>query len=447
MNSFKTLIIFILFLSLPVALCKNNEEKMTRKEFQKMMQEEGSKNQLGNVIGYLKDDTAGAMAMHALTSALNSMGVKKDRSYVSGVSGYAFRVVYDRELINEPLRDLYGADYFSNACKAFGVKGKWINNLDLATFKGIVQKSIDENLPLITSYILPDNPKGFSVISGYDFYHYSVLGLPAGPGKLFLQGARDVEDKPGQITYTAIAIPDNWNGPVMSDERWADKPLFVFSGKPEQLNEKQVVVEALKMIVNLVKKNNVSYGYHPSAQTLATPSLDSRQACGGMKALEMFKEDLEKFKPKKDYIYLDKYRFTVEQLSSAREDASVFLMNISHFFKGEIRKKLMKASELCLLTADNAFNLRKVFFCESYPAASLKEFKSKVESSPSIVFKANLSAKDRKKLGKNIYHTATGPLYIDNSGNKKKGYLKLIENIIESESQCMKLLQEVAKDL
>ncbi len=169
-------------------------------------------NLVTNVSSYPVDYLSGSMALHALHSVLMAQGMSGTYAELVGISGAAFKFVYDSTEAFEPLRDACPFDLLRTAAVRSGFPdAHWETGLGGNDLRQVIKREIDSGRPLVSPFLKTDAYNGFNVITGYDYEQ----------DQFEVQGAFE-----RRRPYT-IPIPDTWDGPTLSPAGWARNPVFV----------------------------------------------------------------------------------------------------------------------------------------------------------------------------------------------------------------------------
>ncbi len=89
---------------------------------------------IDNVPAFFLNWDAGDMFMLTLESCLRYLGQEVNSWWLAGISGDAFKFVYDKDDVHEPMRDRVSIDTISLATVSVGWKGKWYINDKIVIF-------------------------------------------------------------------------------------------------------------------------------------------------------------------------------------------------------------------------------------------------------------------------------------------------------------------------
>lgn len=227
-----------------------------------------------------RNDDAGCMAMLALEAALATQGDSWPAWWLAGMSGDAFKFVYDPGTVFEPLRDRVPVDVLTLASRAAGWAGHWCLDVPTRDVPALVRESVQRGCPVITPFL------------GERWYHGMVLIVGIDPSKRqFLLRIARKNDGAGS-NYETIAIPERWDGPVPGAVAWAGTPLFILDGRISPPNECQLFDQAFARAAGLHTGAPLPYADHPGAQRYSGPPLAGRSAHQGESALRALREDL-----------------------------------------------------------------------------------------------------------------------------------------------------------
>ncbi len=337
-------------------------------------------NVIDGIPPFPLDYDSGSMALHALHSATLPFYPRSIYSYLVGISGAAFKFVYDSTEAYEPLRDASPTDELTLAAHALGFPhAHWVVNKDIETVKRLVRDEVDGGRCVLVPFIYNQAYHGFFVIVGYDYDNSQFV----------LQGAL------GEKTYARIPIPHEWYGPTLSPLGWAMNPVFVLgdfvSGHEGNGTSSS---EILRLAYDLFKGGRLTYGRHPSERAYIA-SGDSCEAWYGLPAFEILAQDVERASLVREtcdgsdlnFGFLWRIDSQLGQLAHNRKNGAIFLRMLKGKLMPNAANLVVKIADLFEATSRDAQAVRR-FFWDAIPEDHLSEsgVKSYVDSSTAIVF-------------------------------------------------------------
>lgn len=386
---------------------------------------------INNVPAFLLNWDAGDMLMLALESCLRYLGEEVHSWWLAGISGDAFKFIYDKDDVREPMRDRVPIDIISLANSSVGWEGKWYVNEKIEATKERIMNSLERGYPIITSNL------------GSQWYHGAniITGLNDETDEIYLQIGR--ENLLDSIQYEKISIPEMWDGPVPGPIIWANNPIYLFEKKSNQPSKENRIFKALNRAINLYKDITLLYKNHPGAQKYSTPSLEGKQVKQGLAALVNLKEEIQQSLITWSVIW--SVTTQIGQLSYDRSNASRFLE--------EIFKEYTQYSELKILSnlykeTAHLANIIK----QSYWDKRLNEIKNidklveNINDSQSFIF--DVSKLNTEILGdiRNrfpVMDTLWGPAVKLDSLERRNYNSNLIDMILNNEKESLELLTKL----
>ena len=371
--------------------------------------------------------------MHALESCLKFQGQESNYWWLAGVSGDAFKFIYDRDDVREPMRDLVPIDTVSLACSSMGWEGKWYVDEKIENVVDRVKRSLKKNYPILTSNL------------GSQWYHGAniITGINEESNEFFLQIGR--VDLTKSYGYEKIPIPKKWDGPVPGPIIWADNPIFIFEKRIEKPNEEKTVTNSLKQALDIYNKKTLSYKDHPGAQNYSTPSLKGKVVNQGLNAFIELREEVTNSVITWPIIW----RITTQcgQLSYDRSNVTKFLKTIVK--KYSQFSSLEKISDLYNETMNNANALKKSYWDDRLRGIDdLEKLLEEMYNSQSFVYNISRLGTDKVNQIRNkfiVMDTLWGPAVILDSPKRRNYSLEMIDIIINNENKCIKELKKSLK--
>ena len=372
---------------------------------------------------------AGDMYMNALESCLKFIGQECAYWWLAGVSGDAFKFIYDKDDVREPMRDRVPIDTVSLACSAMGWRGIWCVDEKIEIVINHIKESLKQNIPVLTTNLVHKWYHGANIITGIDDKDK----------KFFLQIGREDVLKP--YSYEKIPIPESWDGPIPGPITWANNPIFLLKEIVNVPGEEKIISKSLTQAVELQNIKSLPYKDHPGAQKYSTPLLTGKTARCGRSAFKELKDEIMHSVITWPVIW----RITTQcgQLSYDRSNAAKFLKTFAS--KYPQYSNLDKISDLFNETMNNANTLKKSYWDDrlnhiNNPETFLKE----MYGSYSFVYNISSLEGDKLKQFRKILpvmETLWGPAVILDSSTRRMYNLKLINAIINAENHCFKLLE------
>ncbi|MFX1573687.1 MAG: hypothetical protein ACFFB0_13135 [Promethearchaeota archaeon] len=395
------------------------------------MKSEGHKNELvipDVPIFHLNWD-AGDMLMLALESCLKYLDQNVNSWWLAGISGDAFKFMYDKKDVREPMRDRVPIDTVSLACSSLGWEGKWYINETIDKVRNRIKHSLEQGYPVITSNL------------GTRWYHGAniITGINEDTNELFLQIGH--EDISKSYNYKKIHIPEKWDGPVPGSIIWADNPIFILKNKTSQPEEEKIIVESIARVIDIYQGESLPYKDHVGAQKYSTPLLKGKTVNKGITAFNELKDEIKNSEITWPVIW----SITTQcgQLLYDRSNASKFL-----------KKAAEKYSQYFMLAkiADyyeeiiNAANLLKQSYWDERlnKITKIEELVVKLKKGKSFVYNiSNLKRDDINQLCRilPIMETLWGFTVILDNPRRRNYNLDLVDLIIDREKNCLNLFQ------
>lgn len=395
---------------------------------------------LDGVKGFPPDYDSGSMAFYALSSCIEA--VRDAAGYYSlvGVSGAAFKFVYDSTEAYEPLRDLYPVDVLPLAAEAKGFPAAhWEINKPIDTVKSLIKREIDGGRPLVAPFLKNDAYHGFFVIAGYD-YERNIL---------YLQGALGLDSG-----YVEVPIPDSWDGPTVSPEGWARNPVFVLGEMGPLVTERgaheRMSVEAG---IRLLKGGTLEYGTHPGEhQYMRVPG--PHRAHYGLPAYDILAVDVEKSlllvdggEQVLDSGLIWRLNSQLGQLQHDRHRGAAYLRTLSAHLPDEHSLLLKDIMDTFEKVVADVRSLRKVFW-DPVPVwcSRPEDVVRYIEQKQSIVFRVPeddgmLSALDA--LGYEAHGGPWGPVVVRDSPEKRLRAKMFVISILSREKNSLYLMEQI----
>ncbi|MFX1574941.1 MAG: hypothetical protein ACFFB0_19565 [Promethearchaeota archaeon] len=386
-----------------------------------------------NVPAFFLNWDAGDMFILALESCLRYLGQETNSWWLAGISGDAFKFVYDKEDVREPMRDRVPIDTISIACTSIGWEGKWYINEKIERSKELIMNSLEQGYPIITSNL------------GSQWYHGAniITGLNEDTDEIFLQIGR--ENLLDSIQYETISIPEKWDGPVPGPIIWADNPLFLFEKKLKQPEEESLVFESITRAVNLYRGDSLLYKSHPGAQKYSTSSLEGKSVKQGLAALVNLKEEIEQSEITWPVIW--SVTTQVGQLSYDRSNAGRYLEETAK--KHSQYSELETISKIYYETTHVANLIKQSYWDKRWNKTNnIEKLVEYISNSKSFVYDvSNLKAEilDHIRNRFPVIDTLWGPAVKLDSSERRIYNSNLINMILNNEKRSVEFLTKLIK--
>lgn len=384
---------------------------------------------ISNVPSFVRDHDAGSMAVTALSVALGTQGDDRPDWWLAGVSGDAFKFVYDAGPVFEPLRDRNPLDVVETACRAAGWEGHWSTTGRAEIVEAVVRQSIGAGRPLLAPFL------------GEAWYHGMVLvvGIDDARRRFLLQRARTGGGEAGD--YELIAIPDRWDGPVPGDVAWSDAPLFVLEGRRTAPPPTIALATALARAIELHGGRPLPYAGHPGAQRYSGVPLAGRVAPQGDAAFRLLRHDILRAGTI-GFDLIWRIDAQLGQLHYDRRNAARFLRVAAGGHPAAAA--LTEAAERHATTADIAKRIQHAFWDKSLGGeADASAVRSAVNTSSSLVYAlGGLPAQERDRLHGSlpVVDTPWGPAGIADAPSRRERLAELVDRVIEAEGRAVAAL-------
>jgi hypothetical protein len=357
------------------------------------------------------------MAIYAFKSSIVKDFPRATYRYLVGLSGAAFKFVYDSLESYEPLRDACPVDILTRASMALGFhEAHWELDQPIEVVKDLIKCEIDSGRPVIAPYLKPDAYHGFCVITGYD-YEQNVF---------YLQGAFSQQGK-----ELAIPVPDGWDGPTASPAGWATNPIFIIGPKTgEHMSSDEIAMSTFTDGVRLMKGGELVYGGHPGEAEYMGKA-GPRQALYGLPAFDLLSLDIENEALVKDEGGAPAVNFgliwridaQLGQLEHDRDAAADLLKFLTNSVPAEKSMEVKEAIRDFEQVKEHARGLRSIFWCVVPPdvggSAAISKY---ITDSPSMVFRITVDEgvrSDLKANGYGVFKTPWGWVAIHDTHQKR----------------------------
>jgi len=390
--------------------------------------------EIRDVPTFDRNHDAGSMAMLALEAILAAQGERWPAWWLAGMSGDAFKFVYDAGAVFEPLRDPG-----SVGCPDARLPGRrWAGHWRLGAQPGevvdLVRASLQRGCPVITPFL------------GSRWYHGIVLivGIDDTARQFLLRIAR--EDSTSAAGYQTVAIPERWDGPVPGAVAWADTPLFILDGRMSLPSREALLGDALARAADLHAGAPLSYAGHPGAQRYSDPLLSGRAARQGEAALGVLRQDLAEGELR-DFALIWRIDAQLGQLHYDRTNAVHFLRAVAgeHLAGGQ----LLEVALCYEATARIAARIQAALWDKQLgQTPDLTGVRAGIGASASLVYAVrHLPREDIAALSRyiSVLQTPWGPAAIVDSPRRRRGVLELVDGIIVNERRCVAMLLDAAR--
>ncbi|MBI1907260.1 MAG: hypothetical protein HYS20_13665 [Rhodocyclales bacterium] len=404
-----------------------------------------------DVPSFERNHDAGSMAMLALEATLATQGESRPAWWLAGMSGDAFKFVYDTGAVFEPLRDRVPLDVLTLACQAAGWTGHWRLAARTGEITALVRASVQRGCPVITPFL------------GSRWYHGMVLivGIDDTARQFVLRTAR--EDSRSCAGYQTVAMPEHWDGPVPGGVAWADTPLFVLAGRVSPPAPDALLGDALARAAQLHAGAPLPYADHPGAQRYSDAPLAGRAARQGEAALGALRQDLAEAELG-DFALIWRIDAQLGQLHYDRANAAHFLRAVAranpargaHFLRAVVgahpaRGPLLEAALCYEATARIAARVQAALWDKQLrQTPDLTGVRTGIDAGTSLVHAlGHLPREDIAALGRDVavLETPWGPAAIVDSPRRRQCILDLVDGIIANERRCVAMLQDAARNV
>jgi hypothetical protein len=381
------------------------------------------------------------MAIHAIRSCFEAMGSGYTYANLAGVSGAAFKFVYDTTEAYEPLRDLFPVDVLQTAAEQMGFEeARWLTKRSSEYVMSVIKREIDAGRPLIAPDLRAGEYSGLCVIVGYDL----------GTGYVLIQGAFR------SAGYDSVPLGDAWEGPTASPAGWADNPVFVLGrsriGKGEARAGRHK--PALAAAIDIMKGGRLEYGKHPGeAAYMREPG--PHTAGYGLEGFDLLSRDIadrplvaeRDGEPHLDSGFLWRIDSQVGQLQHDRSEAYTFLRQLRSNVQPEYYLLVEELYMGIQKTSSDAMNLRRIFW-EPVPAdvATADQALAYARQSPYMIIDITARqgfAEELKSRGEPVFETPWGWVLVDDTPEKRMGARLLVRALVSRERHSIRLLEEL----
>ena len=189
--------------------------------------------------------------VNSVVSALNALGEKLDYDYVCAVSGSAFRTSFSVDgwnlgnyhAINTPI-------IIEHTFKMLGYEVSHHTRSDYETDSRLIMDSIDKGFPVVTLEGVISCADA-CVISGYDNNGEVLLGYSP-----FMYIEDDHNEAPDDTGYFRKS---DWHSGFFAE---ANGRILIIEGKCEKPDKQAIFAETLKLISQLIRKENLVPGQY-----------------------------------------------------------------------------------------------------------------------------------------------------------------------------------------
>ncbi len=385
------------------------------------------------VPSYKRETDSGNMAFLAAQAALSVLGVARGLPQLAGASGDAFKFVYDRAPIFEPLRDLRPWDSLARACAACGLRAEWVPDATLDHVRGQVSAHAAIGQPVLTSNLPGGDYHGFFLLVGYD----------EDDDTLRYQQAHDTPAS--NAPYGSLKLSDSvrWDGPVAGPPHWASFPLLVIRGPlydpPDEAAQRR---EALQTALDVLDGEAVAYGSHPGAQAYASVPLAGRAARQGLVALDHLALDLAEA-DLSDFATIWRLDAQLGQLAWDRELAALYLES----WAGDAPADLIAQYQTIAHTARTL--LARNWERRSASITRLRDLQTFIEGTAAYVYALPSDPQVQEGLrdqGK-LLQTPWGAALLVETPKRREGAVRLARRLLDRERDAGPLLKRARQAL
>ena len=397
-------------------------------------------NRVEAIKAFDLDYDSGSMALHALQSAFGAYDFGLGYQRLVGVSGVAFKFVYDSTEAFEPLRDIYPMDALTGVSRELGFDdARWVTGEPIETVKDVIKREIDSGRPVLAPYLKVDDYHGFFIVTGYDFEK----------GLFYLQSAFE-----GDSGYVTVPIPEAWDGPTASPAGWATNPVFVIGERKRKGQEVAMAGRGpVEVAISAMKGGRLMYGTHGGEHPyMGRPG--PHEAVYGLPAYDLLSRDIEDRSLIKtrdgevvlDFAFIWRIDSQLGQLEHDRSNGGYFTRLVSMELP---RDKAAEMSEIrwnLEATAGDAAELRRFFWHEIPDTIEAGDVAGYVRASSSIVFKLPDVGGLRDRLrgeGFDTFETVWGLVLIDDSHEKRMLAKTEMRSIVVREQWTLEMLEDI----
>lgn len=400
---------------------------------------------LDEIKGFDLDYDSGNMGIHALSSCIESAKGATPYHTLVGLSGSAFKFVYDSTEAYEPLRDLYPMDALRKAARAMGFpNARWEVNESIDTVKLLIKNEIDGGRPLVAPFLKDDAYHGFFIITGYDY----------GRNVLYLQGALGLDSG-----YVSVTVPDSWDGPTASPGGWAGNPVFMLGeGRHSVKKDGTMEREAVREGIQAYRGGTLEYGTHPGEERyMGTPG--PHAAYYGLPAYDILSADVEK-EPilvndngaeAVGFGFIWRLDSQLGQLEHDRYHGTAYLRALSGFLPPEHMVLLAEVVDNFEKVVGDVQALRRVFW-HPIPeqCAGPEDVIRYVEREKSIVYwvpDVEHMLMGLEARGLETRPTPWGPVIVLDSAEKRLRAKVLVKSIASREKNSLYILEDIVEHI
>jgi len=403
-------------------------------------------NRIDGINQFSLDPDAGPMAIYALQSCFEVLGFNYSYSRFAGISGAAFKFVYDTTEAYESLRDLFPVDVLRSAAVQMGFeRAHWETGRSIDEIMGIIKEEIDAGRPLIAPD-LRTGPyhDGFLIIAGYDLETRYLL----------IQGATR------KAGYDSIPIPEGWDGPTASPMGWASNPVFVFERQFRGRGDARAGRNSpsIAAAIEIMKGGTLEYGKHPGEEPYLGKA-GPHTAGYGLKALQLLSYDIahrplvtiEDGEPHLDFGFMWRIDSQIGQLQHDRTHAITFLRQLGSGLPPERNGLLRELADNFQGVSVDARALREVFWRVMPPdVATADAAVAYARGSSSLVLMLPARAgviTGLKSMGEPVFETAWGWVIVADSPEKRLEARLLARAIVSRERNSIRILEKLLPDV
>ncbi len=402
-------------------------------------------NRIEGVAQFRLDTDSGPMAIYAFQSCLGVLGFNYSYSKFAGISGAAFKFVYDTTEAYEPLRDLFPTDVLQSASAQIGFEdAHWETGRSIDELMRIIKREIDAGRPLIASDLETSAYHGLFIIAGYDLETSHLL----------VQGALR------RAGYDSIPIAEGWDGSTASPVGWASNPVFVFGRQVKGSGDARAGKNgpSIAAAIEIMKGGELEYGRHPGEEPYLGEA-GPHTAGYGLKAFELLSYDIahrplvtmQDGEPHLDFGFLWRIDSQIGQLQHDRTQAFTFLRQARAGLPPEQNALLEELTASFQAVSRDAKGLREVFWQAMPPGVTTADSAvAYARGSSSIVL--NLSVPmwmidELKSMGEPVFETHWGWVMVADSPEKRMGARLLVRAILSRERNSIRMLEELLPDV
>jgi hypothetical protein len=385
------------------------------------------------------------MALHALNSCMDFLRVPATYHVLVGISGSAFKFVYDSTEAYEPLRDIMPVDILRSASSNLGfTQARWETGWPVEIVRDVVRDEIDSGRPVIAPFLDASAYHGFFIITGYDLDR----------NVFYVQGAFE-----SGSTYVEVPVPAGWDGPTVSPAGWARNPVFVLGERSEKAF-RAMTLDRNRMAEArmLLEGGSLEYGSHigeerfmrhagPHRAGFGLPAYDLAAYDLAHRPLVVERDGSEVL----DFGLIWRIDSQFGQLQHDRGFGSTYLRQLGAgnvVIPSETRSELIRGFER---TAGDAWHLRRLFWdTGARGLSSSREALRYIRDSRSLVFAIGDDPElhdDMRAQGFGVYGSPWGWVAVDDSPEKRVLARVSLKSIVTRERGSLSIVKRIEAEI